>query len=284
MELYYNYRLGYTTICTIVREVCDAICKHQGQFIILPTTGDDWESIARGFKKNTNFPHCIGAIDGKHIRIIQPVNSGSLYYNYKHYFSIVLLAICDANYNFTYIDVGAYGKSSDSGIFKESSFYTNLMSNSLSIPEAKPLIENGENIPYTIVGDEAFGLHENLMRPYGGHNLSYKQRIFNYRLSRARRYIECTFGILSNKWRIFHRPLNVNIDLAKKIVKTCCILHNFVRSRDGYSYDDTLVVTGFEPATDQNRNRGGRTALTVRDKLADYFVNHNPLPWQDRNV
>ncbi|KAL4702333.1 hypothetical protein ACJJTC_006939 [Scirpophaga incertulas] len=72
----------------------------------------------------------------------------------------------------------------------------------------------------TAVRDEACGLHENLMRPYGGHNLSYKQRIFNYRLSRARRYIECTFGILSNKWRIFHRPLNVNIDLAKKIVKT----------------------------------------------------------------
>ena len=145
------------------------------------------------------------------------------------------------------------------------------MSNPLSIPEAKPLIENGENIPYTIVGDEAFGLHENLMRPYGGHNLSYKQRIFNYRLSRARRYIECTFGILSNKWRIFHRPLNVNIDVAKKIVKTCCILHNFVRSRDGYSYDDTLVVTGFEPATDQNRNRGARTALTVPDKTCRLF-------------
>ncbi|KAJ8915528.1 hypothetical protein NQ315_012410 [Exocentrus adspersus] len=48
------------------------------------------------------------------------------------------------------------------------------------------------------------------------------------------RYIECTFGILANKWRIFHRPLNVDLDLAQDIIKACCVLHNFVRARDGH--------------------------------------------------
>ncbi|CAH4034421.1 unnamed protein product [Pieris brassicae] len=215
------------------------------------------------------------------MRVIKPMHTGSMYFNYKHYFSIVLLAICDANYNFLYIDVGAYGKSSDSGVFKDTAFYTKLQNKTLNIPNAKPLTENGDNIPYVILGDEAFGLHENLMRPYGGHNLSSNKKIFNYRLSRARRYIECTFGILSNKWRLFHRPMNVNIHLAMKIVRSCCILHNFVRSRDGYSYEDTLTVTGFEPATNRDRDRGGRTALTNRDKLAECFVT-SPLPWQDR--
>lgn len=105
----------------------------------MPNTENDWEAIANGFEKNSNFPHYIDAIDGKHIRQIEPINSGSLYYNYKHYFTIVLLAICDANYNFTYVDIGAYGKSSDSGIFKETSFYQNLVSNSLNSPEVKPL-------------------------------------------------------------------------------------------------------------------------------------------------
>nr|CAH7754653.1 unnamed protein product [Callosobruchus chinensis] len=204
-----------------------------------------WLKVASGFEKFSNFPHCICAIDGKHIRLIQPTHTGSLYCNYKHYFSIVLLAVCDANYSFTYIDVGAYGKSSDSAIFKDN-----------DLPEANSLIENNDNIPHVIVGDEAFGLHDNVMRPYGGHHLSYQQKIFKYRLSRARRYIECTFGILSNKWRILHRPVNVNIDLAENIVKICCILHNFVRSRDGYAYDDTLMVTGlnllrFETVTEE---------------------------------
>lgn len=78
-----------------------------------------WIEVAEGFKKNTQFPNCIGASDGKHIELIKPAHSGSLYFNYKNYFSLVLLGICDADYRFIYVDVGAYGKCSDSSIFKE---------------------------------------------------------------------------------------------------------------------------------------------------------------------
>jgi hypothetical protein len=72
-----------------------------------------------------------------------------------------------------------------------------------------------------------------------------KKRTYNYRLSRARRYIECTFGILSNKWRIFHRPLNVSVEFAEDIVKACTVLHNFLRVRDGYKHEDALFYEGF---------------------------------------
>lgn len=68
-----------------------------------------------------DFPNCVGAIDGKHVRVVCPNKSGSLYYNYKNYFSIVLLAIVDAKYKFLAIDVGSYGKEGDSGIFAKSS-------------------------------------------------------------------------------------------------------------------------------------------------------------------
>ena len=57
------------------------------------------------------------------------------------------------------------------------------------------------------------------MRPYDGHHLSFHKKVFNYRLCRARRYIECSFGIMANKWRVLHRPLNVALDLAEEVVK-----------------------------------------------------------------
>ena len=106
-------------------------------------------------------------------------------------------------------------------------------------------------MPFVFVADVAFGLSQHILRPYAGKCLYQKKRIFNYRLSRARRLIECSFGILANKWRIFHVPLNVDLSLAEDIIKVCCVLHNFVRDRDGIQTEDSLTVEGFfdmEPA------------------------------------
>ena len=71
---------------------------------------EKWQDTAQQFKSRANFPNCLEAVDRKHIRVIRPPNSGSLYWNHKHFFSIVLLAVCDSNYLFTYVDIGAYGK------------------------------------------------------------------------------------------------------------------------------------------------------------------------------
>lgn len=87
---------------------------------------------AEGFMKYANFPNLLGAIDGKHIRVIKPKHSGSEYYNYKKYFSIVLLAICDANYKFIDIDVGCYGKVAESTI-NECSEWTKKISKEIII-------------------------------------------------------------------------------------------------------------------------------------------------------
>lgn len=128
-ELHYNFRLGQTTLSTIIKEVCAVISDKLQTCLSLPATANDWMKTADGFEKHANFPHCIGSIDGKHIRLIQPADSGSMYYNYKHFFSLLLMAACDANYNFIYIDVGAYGKSSDSAIFQKTELYKELISN-----------------------------------------------------------------------------------------------------------------------------------------------------------
>ncbi|XP_001951483.2 putative nuclease HARBI1 [Acyrthosiphon pisum] len=154
-DLQYSYRMGISTISGIVEDVCEQIWKMKSECIPLPTE-EKWREISLDFEKNTNFPNCIGALDGKHIRVIKPIKSGSLFYNYKHYYSIVLMAICDANYCFTFVDVGAYGKFSDSSVFKNGKFFEKLENETLSIPQPKPLPGDNENgpLPYVILADE----------------------------------------------------------------------------------------------------------------------------------
>lgn len=89
----------------ILRQVCDALWARTKTMCMPEMTKERWEEVAKGFEMYANFPNCIGAIDGKHIRLVQPKGTGSLYYNYKLYFSTVLLAVCDANYSFIYVDI-----------------------------------------------------------------------------------------------------------------------------------------------------------------------------------
>lgn len=92
-------------------------------------------------------------------RIVMPPFSGAKYLNYKKYFSIVLLAVADAEYRFTVIDVGSYGSSSDSAIFKRLKLGQLLMANKLHIPAKRPwpgTIDKPH--PFVLVEDEAFGI------------------------------------------------------------------------------------------------------------------------------
>ncbi|XP_027233858.2 uncharacterized protein [Penaeus vannamei] len=274
-DLHYGYRLGKSTISSILQQVCVVIWERLKTMCLPVMTKEKWEEVAQGFEKHANFPNCIGAIDGKHIRLIKP--------NYKN-FSTVLLAVCDTNYSFIYLDIVSYGKSSDVSVFHNSSLYKKLVERTLDIPKARPISGTSTCLPYVIVSDEAFGIMDHIMRPYCGRYLTHTKKIFNYRLSRARQYIECTFGILAKKWRIFHRPLNVNITFAENIIKACCILHNYVRARDGYRYEDTLFEAPLEGLQEGNAPRGGMSAVSARDKYAEYFITDGRVEWQDNMI
>lgn len=162
-----------------------------------------------------------------------PSNSGSTFYNYKGTHSIVLLALADANYVFTIVDIGAKGRRSDGGTLQQSELGFHLENNYLNLPKARRISENGPELPYVIVGDEAFALTPYMLRSYPrADNLNLEKKVFNYRLSRARRVVECAFGILTAKWRIFRRPMATNVDHAISIVKAATCLHNFLLMKD----------------------------------------------------
>jgi len=89
---------------------------------------------------------------------------------------------------------------------------------------------------------------------------------------------------MSNKWRVFHRPINLKPLFATDIVKACVVLHNFVRDRDGYEFEDTLTITGMEDIVYNEDGRmlpGGQTAENIRRRLAEFFLSpEGELSWQ----
>ncbi|XP_034052980.1 protein ANTAGONIST OF LIKE HETEROCHROMATIN PROTEIN 1-like [Gymnodraco acuticeps] len=135
---------------------------------------EDWRAIAAGFQERWEFPNCVGAIDGKHVVIQAPANAGSLYFNYKSTHSLVLLAVVDAEYLFRVVDVGGFGRSSDSGSLRNSAFGESLRDGSLQLPPDTVIAgsERRGPLPHVFVGDEAFPLLDNLLRPFPGRHLT----------------------------------------------------------------------------------------------------------------
>lgn len=118
------------------------------------------------------------------------------------------MAICDANYRFIMVDIGEGGKESDGGVFSNCNFGQRLNEQSLQLPLPNALPGTSDVAPYVFVGDEAFSLRPDLLRPYPGSNLSEKQSVFNFCLSRARRHIENSFGILASRFRIYRQTIH----------------------------------------------------------------------------
>ena len=159
-SLCYSFRLGKSTVSKIVAETCSAIylCL-KDTYLKSPQSTDEWQNIASSFEEQWNFPHVIGALDGKHIRIECPKQTGSLYHNYKGFFSIVLLALCDSDYCFTYYDLGSYGSNNDSGILAVSEMGEAFEYGDVNLPEPTP-VEGCKfsPLPYFILGDDIFPL------------------------------------------------------------------------------------------------------------------------------
>ncbi|KAH9360658.1 hypothetical protein HPB48_004790 [Haemaphysalis longicornis] len=200
-------------------------------------------------------------------------------------YSIVLLAVVDSDYKFVVVDVGAYGKQSDGGVLQNSRFGKRLDEGRLQLPRDLPLPGTVSRPHACSVGDEAFQLRTDFLRPYPGRLLDDCKRIFNYRLSRARRCAENASGILVTRWRILERKIGERPENAEVMVKALCVLHNFLMMRQHADDADSvsgigerrsglwrqnLVQPPLQLARTQARNFA-QMARYVRDLFTQYF-------------
>lgn len=309
-SLMYQFRVHSSTIAKFIPVVCQQIYDIlKDEFLHLPTTQEEWENIAFQTEQTWQFPNCIAAADGKHIAIIHPKASGSEFFNYKGFFSIVLLAIVDFDYRFLFVDVGCQGRISDGGVYRNSFFYRATQENLIGLPADRPLpvsnnpYYNGqetEAVPYVFVGDDAFPLGKHCLKPYSQHNLDSKKRIFNYRLSRMRRVTENAFGIWVNRFRVFTTQMYLNPDKATIITLAALVLHNMLRqlSRESYTPDgfidfenesgnvvygnwreENVAVLKDVPAK-RRGNKASKQAENVREVFVEHFWGPGQIPWQ----
>ena len=301
-----QFRIGLSTTREIVRDTCRAMKDVlQPRYLRTPCSRREWLRISADFERRWQLVHCLGAVDGKHIRIIQPPRSGSVYYNYKGYYSIVLMAIASADYEFLYVDIGAEGKASDGGTWRKCTFHDHLYgaSNLLDLPPPQHVHGMQHRVPYFLVGDDAFRMTPHLLKPFPGARLTRKQAIFNYRLSRCRRVVENTFGIMTTRFRVFRRAIEVSPDFVTDIVLACCVLHNFLRKEGSAQYITQAAVDhelpdgdmvpgqwrqdglGLDPLQRDSARNVGQQAKNLRLALADYFLTPaGEIPWQYRRT
>lgn len=259
-----------------------------------PASEQEWRDIAKQFEEKWNFPHCLGALDGKHVQIIPPAGSGSFYYNYKGYHSMVLMALANANYEFILCDFGTNGRVSDGGVLDHTKFYDKLVNCSLKLPPADKISNTNVELPYVFISDEAFALRTDLIKPFSQRDLTDEHRVFNYRLSGARRVVESMFGILATRFRIFHTKINLNPSNITDVVMACCILHNFLRktSPNHYTPLDSLDQEDYDTVTNRtddssllDLNRGysrsaAEDAKQVREAFCNYFNNEGNMDFR----
>ena len=316
--LHHDFLIGRSTITKFIPEVLDAIVQTMGPVHLkLPTSQAEWNAIADGFENRWNFPHVLGSLDGKHIDLIKPRKSGSVYFNYKQRFSIALFALVGPDYRFLYTDIGAAGRNSDGGIWRNSKLrkclYDSRLRNKIGIPAAKRLKKaariHRKDIPYFVLADDAFTLSEVLLKPFKptpSKPLRPHQQIFNERLSRARQTVECAFGQLANRWRILISRAYMMPERARKMVTACVILHNFIMAERGSvletlqldvpNEDTKMTLRKCKIAKRRSlrenqvkRDRRGRTiAPTIGESLRHYFEEFftcdDPLPWLNDNL
>ena len=197
------------------------------------------------------------------------------------------MALVDSNCKFIYVDVGANGRISDGGIFKNGYLYKALENKTLSTPNSTPLRGRTLSVPYVIIADDAFPLKEYLLKPYSRADLwNPSKKIFNYRLSRARRTVENAFGILASRFRIFGKPIQLEPHKVDIIILACCALHNYLISnkttRTIYSNLNNYnnEESGFRKLCNQASNTYSCSARRIREEFTNYFSTSGSIPWQ----
>ena len=194
-----------------------------------------------------------------------------------------------------------HGAASDGGVFGKCSLRKRIEDGTIGFPPSKALPGDSEPLPHFIIADDAFPLKDWLMKPFPNRQMTREERLFNYRLSRARRVVENAFGILSHRFRVLMSPMLIYPNNAVTVIMACCVLHNLIRKTHPqriYNLADRedpithQIIPGAwrsgEALTALETLRGNnvtKAAKAQRSYLMEYYTSDiGRVPWQDNMI
>lgn len=177
------------------------------------------------------------------------------------------------------------------GIFSKCNLGRAIKNNLFDTPGSTVLPNSQIEVPYVFLGDEAFPILENLLKPYP-RNQSLHDRskaVFNYRLSRARRIVENAFGIMSHSFRILFTPIHLNVDILEDLITVTCILHNLMIDERGTQEETSDLPPSHWESIDEHHeidneidsNPNEEMKYVVRNRYKEYFNTIGSVPWQN---
>ena len=200
------------------------------------------------------FLYAFAAIDGNHLPIKCPSGRQEAmkqYYNFKNFYSVVLLGLVDANYRFIWASLRAPGNTHDSTCFQSTSLWGDITSRK-TLP-GQVVEVNGIEIPPIILGDGAFPWQSWMMKPHGDAVLTQEKAYFNFCLSQARVVTEGAFSKLKGRFWVLHRKCKSSKETAKIMGLACVVLHNLCIDKGDFiprKFDLT-----FDHMTNKHRDR-----------------------------
>ncbi|XP_016122431.1 putative nuclease HARBI1 [Sinocyclocheilus grahami] len=264
------FGVGVSTVFNCVQDFCNAVIK-----VLLPVhikfpDSRKLKEMADVFENRWDVPQCVGAIDGSHIPIIAPEKYPRDYFNRKGWHSIVIQAVVDGKGLFWDLCVGHPGSVHDARVLRQS-YLWKMLNDGHPLNQSKVHI-SGYDVGYYLIGDSAYPLQNWLMKPFPDTGrLTPQQQRFNLRLSCARSVVDSSFGRLKARWRCLLKRSDCKLELIKKMVLTCCVLHNICEERDHFSDDLSAIHMYMQPPVQALIDHGQPEGTDVQAALLGYF-------------
>lgn len=266
--------IGTSTVPGLIREVSREICTHFRDVVFLPTSDADIKGVMDGFKRISGLPHCVGAIDGCHVRWHAcPISQWYEYRCFKNYPSVIIFAVCDAARRFTYADVCLPGVLADGTLWARSKLKDMIDKGEWLGGEVPSLKIGDVHVRPYLLGDCAFPLGTNMMKTTTSTQQSANPdlRIWERHAADTRKPIECAFGILKNRFMCLKEGLRLHHeDDISFCITACIVLHNLsLQYNDlGADFEDDSISDHDIHFTSEHTDSGIKT----RDALLHYLL------------